>query len=755
MKTSKVIVIAVSILIFISILIGVKVRAWVAGVSHPAHEIFGDNTGLTEDATFPDLYYYFEQNLEAFGQVTAGTKFYVGGAEFTSAGIGQTGASNFALKTSNIDRVTVDSNGNVGIGIGTPSQLLHLRQDIAEGPMIRLDKTANPNVDDVAILGVAYWLPGGTTTDSFWIGRGTADADKKFVLRLNSGYLGLGTVSPSYQLSIADTSGSQAGFLMSPTAPPGLSGFLAFYGSGRTPGTDQPNLVIAPQSYAACRGCIGVNKTQPVSSTLDVEGTVTAVSFVGDGSGLTGIGSGTGGIINTGSTTIGADSDANGTGDIALQVGGNTRMMIKSYGRIGIVPDTARAFNDPTRTLCIGSQTTCIDNGYDPAVGSPVWPTDLQLDTFAFITNNTERMRITSSGAVGLGTNSPNAQLDIRAPALTQGLYLNTTETTSAYYIANFSSGGVSRLYVRADGYVGVGTNTPGQILDVAGYARAQRFEDRDNTGYYLDPASTSYLATVYGTNAYWNIYYDRNNSAYYADPASTSVLNNLTVSGTGSFTNPVTVGEPTLASHAATKNYVDTRLPGGVATNSQACSADATCETNDITASGVGTFNGAGNNYFAGNVGIGVVPSSKLDVAGSIYSTDQVTSSTLLVSGNVRFSNLLTCSTLGTDGSGNLQCVANNVTGSGTNGNIVKWTGSNTTGDSIMSESAGNLYVNGGMQLNSGIRINATGGAGKPACDATIRGTLWFTQGGAGVKDVLEVCAKDATDTYAWRNIW
>jgi len=400
--------------------------------------------------------------------------------------------------------------------------------------------------------------------------------------------------------------------------------------------------------------------------------------------------------------------------------------MIKSYGRIGIVPDTARAFNDPTRTLCIGSQTTCIDNGYDPAVGSPVWPTDLQLDTFAFITNNTERMRITSSGAVGLGTNSPNAQLDIRAPALTQGLYLNTTETTSAYYIANFSSGGVSRLYVRADGYVGVGTNTPGQILDVAGYARAQRFEDRDNTGYYLDPASTSNLATVYGTNAYWNIYYDRNNSAYYADPASTSVLNNLTVSGTGSFTNPVTVGEPTLASHAATKNYVDTRLPGGVATNSLACSADGICETNDIsatgniTASGIGTFNGAGNNYFAGNVGIGVVPSYKLHVAGNIYT-----------SGNIESTNLITAGTRFQVGASYFESGTANIAGDLT-----------VTGNSSLA----NIVSTGGIRLNTGVQ---------PSCNSSTRGTLWFTQGGAGVKDVLEVCAKDATDNYAWRNIW
>jgi len=130
MKCSKIIGISFFILLIsVSAFIGIKATAWVEGVSHPAHEIFGDNSGLTEDATFPDLYYYFEQNLEAFGQVTAGTKFYVGGAEFTSAGIGQTGASNFAIKTNNTDRLTVTSDGLVGIGTSTPAAntRLHVR----------------------------------------------------------------------------------------------------------------------------------------------------------------------------------------------------------------------------------------------------------------------------------------------------------------------------------------------------------------------------------------------------------------------------------------------------------------------------------------------------------------------------------------------------------------------------------------------------------------------------------------------------
>jgi hypothetical protein len=38
-----------------------------------------------------------------------------------------------------------------------------------------------------------------------------------------------------------------------------------------------------------------------------------------------------------------------------------------------------------------------------------------------------------------------------------------------------------------------------------------------------------------------------------------------------------------------------------------------------------------------------------------------------------------------------------------------------------------------------------------RPACTVSLRGRLWQTFGAAGVKDETAVCAKDASDTYAW----
>lgn len=72
------------------------------------------------------------------------------------------------------------------------------------------------------------------------------------------------------------------------------------------------------------------------ATTIVVSGNISAGTYSGDGSALTGIGSGTGGVINTGSTTIGADSDANGSGEIALQTAGITKAIISNSGNFGI-----------------------------------------------------------------------------------------------------------------------------------------------------------------------------------------------------------------------------------------------------------------------------------------------------------------------------------------------------------------------------------------------------------------------------------
>jgi hypothetical protein len=64
------------------------------------------------------------------------------------------------------------------------------------------------------------------------------------------------------------------------------------------------------------------------------------------------------------------------------------------------------------------------------------------------------------------------------------------------------------------------------------------------------------------------------------------------------------------------------------------------------------------------------------------------------------------------------------------------------------MTAPAQKLEVDGGLRLNTNTVKPAT-------CDATTRGTVWLSKGGAGVADKLEVCVKDAAEVYSWRMLF
>jgi len=105
-------------------------------------------------------------------------------------------------------------------------------------------------------------------------------------------------------------------------------------------------------------------------------------------------------------------------------------------------------------------------------------------------TNGSERLRITSSGNVGIGTSSPSAKLDVETGNTTAKIRLGNT--SGAHYAELYTdvngvtiidsnvdnvaggsfrirNGGSERLRIDSSGRVGIGTSSPSEKLHVAG----------------------------------------------------------------------------------------------------------------------------------------------------------------------------------------------------------------------------------------------------------------------------------------------
>jgi hypothetical protein len=95
----------------------------------------------------------------------------------------------------------------------------------------------------------------------------------------------------------------------------------------------------------------------------------------------------------------------------------------------------------------------------------------------------TEKMRITANGNVGIGTNAPNAKLDIK------GIGNNN----SSYGLGVRNSSDNYSFVVRDDGNVGIGTPTPSSKLEIAG---------GNNAGFLrLNNGTTNPFVIYFGNN--------------------------------------------------------------------------------------------------------------------------------------------------------------------------------------------------------------------------------------------------------------
>jgi len=248
------------------------------------------------------------------------------------------------------------------------------------------------------------------------------------------------------------------------------------------------------------------------------------------------------GVITTDGLTSSAGIDITGTVTASgLTVDTNTLHVDATNDRVGIGTTSPahplHAYHATTNIVGLleSGDTTCGIDLKDSAATGRITNTSgklsIQADTGAegadsridFKVDDSEKMRITSSGNVGIGTASPNRPLTVESSSVglaefestdsTSKVYFKDSGTTNTYSVAlgsvgdemafYASSGGAEAMRIDSSGNVGIGTTSPVRALDVRGGTTdvVANFESSDTGGYISlqDNTTSSDTAVLVG----------------------------------------------------------------------------------------------------------------------------------------------------------------------------------------------------------------------------------------------------------------
>ena len=404
---------------------------------------------------------------------------------FTDAASASGGSNDIEFSAGGYDNValTVKSTGNVGIGTTTPSSKLHVYTS-ASG------NTAHANYDDFVVetsgTGGMTLLTGASSYGAYLFGdSGSPDragltynhaadtmgfkvAGGEKVTVLSSGNVGIGTTTPSSKLTVTDgdllidrTSSAPAKIVLNNQGGAnyepayiqwGYSGYDLSLVSGRnnygtislkttTSGSEQTRL------HVTNAGNVGIGTTSPS----------TKLHIVNDS--------------NTSAFTVQRDNNAE-----------NLWISIRPNGTLG-ASNKSWLIGQPANT------DTLAFKAYD-GVGF--------VDTMAF----------TNSGNVGIGTTTPSARLHVLTTSGSQARFAydanNYTDVTYTGFNTvggsqTFSIGGTERMRIDSTGNMGIGTTTPGAKLQVLGTTEQLRL-GYDSSSYSSLTVSSAGKLTIAAT---------------------------------------------------------------------------------------------------------------------------------------------------------------------------------------------------------------------------------------------------------------
>jgi len=203
---------------------------------------------------------------------------------------------------------------------------------------------------------------------------------------------------------------------------------------------------------------------------------------------------------------------------LLLKVGGTERARIDTSGNVGIGTSSPAQKLDVQAADYVAVRALSTNNSIDTrlqsySTGNYGYAGTVSNHSFSFITNNAERVRIDTSGNVGIGTSSPSAKLQVVGNVMAG----NGTAATPAYHFVGSSA---------------IGMFTPDAGFSIAFSTGSTERMRIDASGNLLFNSGYGSVATAYGCRAWVNF----NGTGTVAIQASGNV-SSITDNGTGDYT--------------------------------------------------------------------------------------------------------------------------------------------------------------------------------------------------------------------------
>ena len=521
-------------------------------------------------------------------------------------------------------------NTNVGIGTTSPGVKLDVSGQIRSNDSFLL-QSGTTAIGSIRNQGGALDIRGDSTRD---VSLGSVTSPQALFVEGTNGNVGIGTTSPRDTLEIVGNMRFVDGedhLMIKPNNA--IQGADFIVGDG-VDATDTPvmslNGLYGGQVTIQTQGNTIANKT-----VLDVQGTQGQLFSVTDD--LSGDIFSVADISGVPIMNVNSDGTSYFDGNVGigttspsekLEVSGSNTLSIK------LSPNNTEA-----------TYVTTLTNNYSSTLG-----TELKSGTYNILTHgngtgtalnftngamtfdfrNSEYMRITDAGNVGIGTTSPTAALDVNGEIAIRGgegaddarMHFRASDNSNRFTIETDLDGSTSNdllgfraagtdniLVLKGNGNVGIGTDSPGEKLGVLGNIRLENGAQRniigptnENLGIFANPNGSDegiLFSTDNGVTTEMIILNGGNVGIGTTSPGDALEVNGAISTTSSNFVSASTGSILTLQTASApySYSYINAAAAGGVM-----ISAALALQTD------------------AGNVGIGTTsPSAKLDVNGDI----------------------------------------------------------------------------------------------------------------------------------------